>query len=368
MWYAHVSASGKGPLTMQEVSAALKATLFLSPDDVDALMESLWPTWSQGSGLHDPASLLKLAACVEKYMPASSSSPTASQNHWEDESAKLEDGHTRSGVVCSCGQVHVRRGDRIRRGPMESNVDASDITVGHLGTIVRIEQGEESVTIKWDRCEKVFSYMWPDPEMLILAPAGFGEVAEDVVELQKRTGWSSIAAEESLRLGVKKSKAMSEEQLRKPIKPYHRVRILPDKLLVQQWFDGVNPCQCNKPNCSGGIQWNSRANKHLGREALVLKVDEADDTILVETRGPCSCKIWYPRLALAPAYDADLQIEPEFKVGDSVECKMENWEKGKVTEVLWQGAERTGPVPYSVKLDDGRDISVPYYSLIRRPR
>jgi len=353
---------------MHEVSPALKATLFLSPDDVDALVESSWQAWSRGSGLHDPASFLKLAASIEKYMPPVSSGPAVSQNHWEDDSAKLEDGHTRSGVVCSCGQVHVRRGDRIRRGHLESDVDEFDVTVGQLGTIVRIGQGEESVTIKWDRCEKVHSYMWPDPEMLILAPAGFGEVAEDVIELQKQTGWSSIAAEESLRLGAKESEAMSEEQLREPIKPYHRVRILPDKLLVQQWFDGLKPCQCNKPNCSGGVQWSSRANKHLGREALVLKVDESDGTAMVETRGPCTCKIWYPRLALAPVYDPDLEIKPEFKVGDRVECKMENWEKGKVTEVLWQGADRTGPVPYSVKLDNGQEISVPYYSLIRRPR
>merc|ERR1712178_191171 len=341
---------------MQEVSAALKATLFLSPDDVDALVESSWEMWSQGGGIRDEASLLMLAASVEKYMPASSSGSAAAQNHWEDESAKLEDGHTRSGVVCSCGQVHVRRGDRIRRGPMESDVDACHVSVGQLGTIVRIGQGEESVTIKWDRCEKVYSYTWPDPEMLILAPAGFGEMAEDVIELQKQTGLSSIAAEESLRLGAKKPKAMSEEQLRKPVKAYHRVRILPDKLLVQQWFDGVNPCQCSRPNCSGGIQWSSRANKHLGREALVLKVDESDDTVLVETRGPCNCKIWYPRLAVAPAYDPDVEIRPEFKVGDSVECKMENWEKGTVQEVHWKGADRTAPHPYSVKLEDGRDI------------
>merc|ERR1712107_163806 len=124
----------------------------------------------------------------------------------EDDSAKLEDGHTRSGVVCSCGQVHVRRGDRIRRGPLESDVDEFDVKAGQLGTIVCIGQGQESITIKWDRCEKVHSYTWPDPEMLILAPAGFGEVAEDVIEVQKQTGLSSVAAEEFLRLRANASK------------------------------------------------------------------------------------------------------------------------------------------------------------------
>jgi len=42
------------------------------------------------------------------------------------------------------------------------------------------------------------------------------------------------------------------------------------------------------------------------------------------------------------------------------------WERGVVNEVLWRGAARDGPAPYSVKLDTGADIFVPHVSLIRK--
>lgn len=286
-------------------------------------------------------------------------------------------------MVCSCGQVHVRRGDRIRRGPVQSEIDEEDVSLGQLGTIVRIGEGQESVTVKWDRCsgDKVHCYTWPDPDGLILAPASFSEVTEDVNRVQGLTGLSSAAAEELLRrvgfespeaavgLHGRSSGELTESNLRIPIKPFHRVRLLPDKVLVQQWFDTVPPCKCNNARCSGGVQWSSRAEKHLGREGLVLKVDNADGTVLVETRGPCNCQIWYPRLALQPAYDPDLADKPEFEVNDRVECKMrDGWEKGVVKEVLWRGRERSGPCPYSVVLDSGSDIFVPNVSLIRRAR
>lgn len=166
---------------------------------------------------------------------------------------------------------------------------------------------------------------------------------------------------------MKQNSCKSIEQiLRRSLKQYHRVRLLPDKLLVQQWFDKVRPCQCNKPSCCGGVQWSSRAEKHLGREAFVLKIDSSDDTVLVETRGPCNCQIWYPRLALEPVYDPDLDDAPLFNESDRVECKMRSgWEAGVVKEVLWRGKDRHGPCPYSVKLDNGSDILVPHANLIR---
>lgn len=158
-----------------------------------------------------------------------------------------------------------------------------------------------------------------------------------------------------------------EDSFRQPLKRWHRVRILPDSVLVQQWFDIIAPCQCNRSSCSGGVRWSSNANKHLGREGMVLEIDESDGTVLVETRGPCSCQIWYPRLAVMPVYDPDLDDKPCHKVGDEVECRMENgWEKGVVEAVFWNGQERTGRYPYGVKLHEGRQIQVPHESLIRR--
>lgn len=113
--------------------------------------------------------------------------------------------------------------------------------------------------------------------------------------------------------------------------------------------------------------WSSRAEKHLGREGMVLQIDPSDDTVLVETSGPCECKIWYPRLAVVPIFDPDLEDEPQFKVDDQVECKMQTgWQRGVVKEVLWWKHHRCGPVPYTVVLSTGAHIFVPSASLIRK--
>ena len=161
------------------------------------------------------------------------------------------------------------------------------------------------------------------------------QLQELTLDPQLGTGLSSAAAEELLqrvhcaekrpvleelaRCGLQ----LGEEQLRKRPSLYHRVRLLPDRRLVQQWFDKSKPCGCERPSCCGGIMWSSRAEKHLGREAMVLQIDPSDDSVLVETSGSCECKIWYPRLAVEPVYDPDLEEEPQFKVDDLVECKMQ---------------------------------------------
>lgn len=170
-----------------------------------------------------------------------------------------------------------------------------------------------------------------------------------------------------LRLGFSRTQKMTEEMLREDLQVFHRVRILPDSVLVQEWFDRCPPCQCSNPNCRGGpVRWTSQAEKHLGREGYLLKIDESDDSVLVRTAGPCTCEIWYPRLAVEPVFDPDLEDEPSFEVQARVECRMnEGWKKGTVTEVCWRGRTRTGPHPYEVRLDDGQTIFVPNESLIR---
>lgn len=292
----------------------------------------------------------------------------------ENDTTKHEDGHSTSGFVCRCGQIHVRRGDRVRRGPVHSDTDESNISRGQLGTIVRIGLFQESVQVKWDRSPlgRVYRYTWPDPEGCIIAPASFMDVAEDLVEVQKATGLSSAASEALLgRFGFEgianKPHELCEENLRRTPQLYHRVRILPDSELVQQWFDSTKPCRCTRPNCHGGVQWSSRADKHLGREALVLNIDEDDDTVQIETDGPCHCRIWYPRLALEPVYDPDLDDKPLFEVSNQVECRMQDgWKRGVVNEVLWRGKHRSGPCPYTVTLEDGTSIFVPSPNLIRK--
>lgn len=98
----------------------------------------------------------------------------------------------------------------------------------------------------------------------------------------------------------------------------------------------------------------------------MLKIDEKDDTVLVETIGPCECKIWYPRLAVTPVYNPDLADKLLFEVNARVQCRMDNgWLSGVVNEVLWDGPDRKGSCPYTVTLDDERSIFVPHARLIR---
>jgi len=385
-WFRLASTSSEDSLSRKEVSAALRAMLMLPPQEVDALIESSWHHWTQGESF-SRNSLDRLVATVAEHMQherspdaaslsphAERPSPPSPQMKKEDHDHK-EDGHSRSGVVCKCGQIHVRRGDRVCRGPSPTTDDERGIRAGDLGTIARVGAGQETVIVKWDRTcpDKAHTYTWPDPDGLVVCPAFFGQVAEDVAELQKSSGLSSFAAEESLRrvhFDLSKARAevawVCEKDLRNPPKLYHHVRVLPDSLLVQQWFDAIPPCKCGQQTCHGGLTWSSRADKHLGREAIVLKIDEKDDTVLVETVGPCECKIWYPCLAVEPVYNPDLSFKPSLTVNSRVECRMEQgWLPGIVNEVLWNGLDRKGPIPYTVTLDDGRSVNVPNACLIR---
>ena len=36
-------------------------------------------------------------------------------------------------------------------------------------------------------------------------------------------------------------------------------------------FRFPRPCQCRQSGCCGGVMWSSRAEKHLGREGMVLQ-------------------------------------------------------------------------------------------------
>mmetsp|Transcript_77878 Transcript_77878/g.252462 ORF Transcript_77878/g.252462 Transcript_77878/m.252462 type:complete len:551 (-) Transcript_77878:193-1845(-) len=376
-WCSLVSMGDKDALGRRELSAALKAMLRLPAGSVETLVET-WMDRAQGGDGLRAASIAKLVPALGRHMPSltgegsSSSKAASSISSFE----QLEDGHGKTGTVCKCGRIHVRRGDRIRRGPAQSDTDKG-VAKGQLGTIVRIGAGQEIVTVKWDRSplDEVHRYTWPDPAGNFIASASYTDVAEDVQQLQRKTGLSSAAAENALSRGgsdapagraAKMDADVSEDSLRGQLQPFHRVRILPDSILVQEWFDRIPPCQCSRQGCAGGVHWNSRADKHLGREGLLLKIDTTDDTVLIETSGPCQCQIWYPRLAVEPVFDPDLADKPEFKVGAQVECKMQqSWERGAVIEVLWNGATRQGRCPYHVKLESGETIVVPHVSLIR---
>jgi len=320
-------------LSRQEVSAALRAMLLLSPDAVDTLVDSSWYDWTQREELLGLNSLHRLADAVAKHsdpqladVDMDSEQTFVREKHPSSlHDGKHEEGHSTSGIVCKCGQIHVRRGDRVRRGPAPLEADEVPLIAGTLGTIVRVGAHQETVIVKWDRSlpDRMHLYTWPDPDGYVVAPALFSDVADDVCRLQEDTGLSSVAAEELLwRNDFDFQQALNnfaktektgeqcletwEQSLRKAQTVqellYHQVRILPDADLVQQWFDSVRSCPCNKPNCRGGLQWSLRAAKHLGREGLVIQMDADDDSVLVETCGPCTCRMWYPRLAVEKVF------------------------------------------------------------------
>lgn len=370
-WGALVSTTSQERLHRRDVAAAFKATLWLSTSAVDALVEKNWSQWAGGEETLAVASLGELAKSIEGFLPderaeaATSPLPVLEQQE-TDGGAK---------AVCGCGQVHIRRGERVRRGAVRSSSDP-DVPEGRLGTVVRDELMKcEYVVVRWDRTkgDVLHRYPWPSSAGETLTPVGWQAVEEDVLEVQANTNFSSVAAGALLASGMSVTQAIEagrhyrEEALRTPVQTFHRVRILPDRLLVQDWFDRTAPCMCSRPGCNSGVQWSSRAEAHLGREALIIKIDAQDETVLVETLGPCSCQIWYPRLAVEPAFDPDLAEPARFKVSDQVECKMsDGWERGVVSRVDWDGPTRNGKYPYHVNLDSGKTILVPNSDLIRR--
>merc|ERR1719197_1988266 len=128
------------------------------------MVESSWQHWTQG-GLFSRLCLPRLADAVADHLPPlrpadlptrsryAESSPHSPQQIKNGNQAhgswKEEDGHSRSGVVCKCGQIHVRRGDRVRRGPVSNNDDEGGILSGFLGSIVRVGERQETVVVKW---------------------------------------------------------------------------------------------------------------------------------------------------------------------------------------------------------------------------
>jgi len=359
-------------LLRREVAAGLRACVELPPEEVDALLPDISMEGQEETTI-SAQQLEEVLKSVQDYLPNMEPEPPAAEEQKTSPSSR-----------CPCGRMHIRRGDRVKRG---SGKAEDDVDEGQFGSIARLLEG--SVLVKWDRYPQVYQYRWPHPETDILEAASFAAVAADVQKLQELTfetelgtGLSSAAAEELLmRVHPPEKRAqmaleelancgrqLGEESLRRKPELFHRVRLLPDKRLVQQWFDKSKPCQCNRPGCCGGVMWSSRAEKHLGREGMVMQIDPSDDTVLVETCGPCECKIWYPRLAVMPVFDPDLEDEPQFRVDDHVECKMQSgWQRGVVKEVLWRKHRRCGPVPYTVVLANGASIFVPLASLIRHP-
>lgn len=364
-WCAAVSLSGSEGPDKQEVACALRAMLPMSPEDVHELVSERWSDWSHSKERLDGGALESMVATLQPLIGDVEPAPPQEESDHDEES----DGHSRRvpGAVCQCGKIHAQRGDRVQRGPAWAGSEA-DGGEGHLGTIVRDEEDSSLVFVKWDRDDPdaaCHAYAWPsEPSQHAVQHAAFEAIAPDVQELQESTGLSSAAAQELLRRGYALGEACwpAEASLRQPLRLYHRCRVLPDKEKVQAWFAACPPCNCSRPNCSGGLRWSEGAERHLGREGYVVKEDNDDDTVLVSMSGRCCCKVWYPRLAVQPVFDPDTSDLPRFKVGSSVECRMEDsWHKGTVERIWWRPVDwgNRPTMPYLVTIEGGRKIGAP---------
>mmetsp|Transcript_6028 Transcript_6028/g.16896 ORF Transcript_6028/g.16896 Transcript_6028/m.16896 type:complete len:477 (-) Transcript_6028:521-1951(-) len=369
-WAAAITLDGSGLPTRCEIQLALQAMLPLPPEEVHSLVSDFWPESAKSDRLLKVDELVSL---LEPRLPAVVPAPPE-----EEQSDHSDDGRHGSfgpGTVCTCGRIHARRGDRVRRGPCW-NHRSEDGGDGQLGTIVRDEENAGTVFVMWDASAvgHVHAYAWPlDPAQHELVHVPFEEVSATVAVIRERIHLSSVAVTVLLRrFGVQAlqhtddltlGSMPGEESLREPLQLFHRCRVLPDADLVRRWFDACPPCPCSRPHCRGGARWNEGAERHLGREGYVLKVDQRDDTVLVGISGRCTCKVWYPRLAVHLVYDPDTADQPRFSAGARVECQLEDgaWYKGNVDRVWFRTPDwgNRPTAPYSVKLDNGSSIVAP---------
>ncbi|CAK9024661.1 unnamed protein product [Durusdinium trenchii] len=243
---------------------------------------------------------------------------------------------------CPCGRMHVRRGDRVKRG--KGQAEDGRRMARQLGSIVRLLEGD--LAQGRERRQRFISTvglvqkaMFCNPAFrlfLLAQEAPFWELAADVQKLQELTL--------DPLLGTGLSSAAAEELLLRVHPPEKRAEVPPEDLAkcgrqLGEEMDGDG----------GPVNVNARAAAVVS-SGLPVPRNIWAGKVLVETSGICECKIWYPRLAVVPVYDPDLEEEPQFNVNDHVECKMQSgWEPGVVKEVLWLKGQRCGPVPYTAR-------------------
>lgn len=375
-WLRLVSLNGGPTANQRDVTMALKAMLPVSPDSIDSLVSSSWERWSLGEENLSVHHITTLICAIDDVLPAPKMNPVSALCHAPVESicstGMVGHGSGKApGSVCACGKIHILRGDRVRRGPAWTGNGTKE----ELGTVVRYEESNSTVLVKWDRSTSstLQRCSWSarsSNHELVHVP--FSEAACDVRGLQEKTRLSSAAAERLLRRYnydstrasevFQSNSGLSEVSLRESPKLFHRVRVLPDAGHLQDWFDACPPCPCTNHNCRGGVQWSAHAERHLGREGYVVAGDKRDNTVRVEFTGRCHCQIWYPSMSVEPVYDPDTQREPRFAVSTRVECKMgSGWFPGSVNRVWWRepGWKDRPTAPYSVRLDDGRFVFAP---------
>lgn len=383
-WTRLVSLEGRESLTQRELLGALQAMFPVATTCIEAVISQSWKSWTE-AGEH--LSAARVAVCIDVMERAFGRIVPMSVSHVASffvgipESVgccryQVRSGHhvagTAPGELCSCGRVHLLRGDRVKRGPALVG-HARNGDHGGLGTVLRSDEEGGCVSVTWDRSDTMSPEVYSPHE---LVHAALTEVAKDTAAVQLETGLSSAAAEGLLRRtrrDVSAAIAIATQVEDCPssveffrtwrVRLFDRVRVLPDLWLVQKWFDEIAPCHCSDANCRGGLQWSGIAGRHLGREAHVVQADVRNDTMLVEFTGRCHCQVWYPRRALDVVWDEGRDRRLRFAVGMRVWCRTaEEWLRGTVRRVWWRqaGWKDRPTVPYRVQLDDGRFLVVPF--------
>jgi hypothetical protein len=364
-WGRLVALSGTEFLDVKDVSTALKAMLRLSPDTVDTLVSTWWPHWSRRRLLRT-RELAKVFATIQHLLPNLPSEVSSALESTRVCASPNRRYVREPGALCGCGKVHAFRGDRVQRGPAWSGKGR-----GGLGTAVRVDESAGYVLVRWDRAEEDVMYAWPsDPSFHEVSHVSFEQCAGDVRALQAATTLSSAAAEcvllkhdysldAALAFCSDANNSTSERALRPPVKLFQRVRVLPDVNHLQNWFDLTPCCRCvSRPQ----VQWTADAERHVGREGYLVGAHACNDTVQLEFTGRCRCQLWFPRLAVAPAYDPDTATPPRFSKNTRVLCKIgRGWWPGVVSSVWWRepGWRDRPTAPYSVRLEDGRNVYAP---------
>eukprot|EP00929_Paragymnodinium_shiwhaense_P022419 TRINITY_DN14329_c0_g1_i3.p1 TRINITY_DN14329_c0_g1~~TRINITY_DN14329_c0_g1_i3.p1 ORF type:complete len:478 (-),score=45.64 TRINITY_DN14329_c0_g1_i3:173-1606(-) len=345
-WAKLVAVGDKQAPSRRDLFGAFKALLLQPPDEVENLVMRSLRFAGGDDELVGEEDLRALLRTVPPYMAQiqplhsgiSDSSTEASdseENAGSSSSDTFHRGNSEPGSLCSCGRMHVHRGDRVKRGRAWRGGD-EDGGDGQLGTIVRDEEGLWAVYVQWEG-------------------SGLSSTA--------CSAWLRRQDSEGEGEALLLANAPSEASLRQPARLYYRCRVLPDQALVQRWFSECPPCPCSRRTCRGGVRWNAQACRHLGREGYVLRRDDRDGTVLVEMTGRCNCKLWYPALAVETVYDPDIPEKPRFKPGDAVRCKVNgDWHKGTISHFWWRPSSGWGnrpTAPYYVKLNDGRCVFAP---------
>ncbi|CAK9062827.1 Hypothetical protein SCF082_LOCUS32649 [Durusdinium trenchii] len=107
----------------RELAAGLRACVELPPDEVEALLSNY-----ADDDFLSGEQMYEILKSVQDYVP-----------DLADPEPKVCKEEPKGGCRCPCGRMHVRRGDRVKRGKGQAE---DDVAEGQLGSIVRLLEGD----------------------------------------------------------------------------------------------------------------------------------------------------------------------------------------------------------------------------------